>query len=231
MKLTKQQIQDLYNFTRKHYVYWYDLQSELVDHLANDIEQIWQKEPQLSFDEAKQKAFKKFGVFGFMDVVEEKQKALSKRYYKLFWNAFKQFFTIPKIALTISLFFVVFNLIKITNYNKIIVLGLPLFIVSFPFFHIYKSAKKMRLKWKQTGKKYMFEEYIANLGGLGVLLQFPFQFLTHYVDKEIWTNKMELGYSITMVLCILVLYVFVYEIPPKVSAILAKEHPEYQILT
>ncbi len=37
MQLTKDQIQNLYKFTKQHYVEWYDLQSELVDHLANDI--------------------------------------------------------------------------------------------------------------------------------------------------------------------------------------------------
>ena len=41
MKLTKEQIQQLYKFTRQHYVEYYDVQTELVDHLANDIEQIW----------------------------------------------------------------------------------------------------------------------------------------------------------------------------------------------
>ena len=38
MKLTPQQIEQLYQFTRQHYVEWYDLQTELVDHLANSIE-------------------------------------------------------------------------------------------------------------------------------------------------------------------------------------------------
>ena len=65
MKLTSQHIDQLYKFTRAHYVEWYDLQTELVDHLANDIENIWEKEPNLSFDQAKNKAFKKFGIFGF----------------------------------------------------------------------------------------------------------------------------------------------------------------------
>lgn len=41
MKLTPEQIQELYKFTRQHYVEHYDVQTELVDHLANDIEQIW----------------------------------------------------------------------------------------------------------------------------------------------------------------------------------------------
>jgi hypothetical protein len=46
MKLTVQQVEHLYAFTRQHYVEWYDLQSELVDHLANAIEQEWERNPE-----------------------------------------------------------------------------------------------------------------------------------------------------------------------------------------
>lgn len=38
MKLSTEQIDYLYQFTRNHYVEYYDLQTELVDHLANAIE-------------------------------------------------------------------------------------------------------------------------------------------------------------------------------------------------
>ena len=83
MKLTKDHIENLYQFTQKHYVEWYDLQTELVDHLANSIEEQWKQNPKLSFEDALQLEFKKFGVCGFMDVVEERKIALHKKYKKL----------------------------------------------------------------------------------------------------------------------------------------------------
>lgn len=54
MKLNAEQVERLYAFTRQHYVEYYDLQTELVDHLANAIEEQWQKNPKLSFDAALQ---------------------------------------------------------------------------------------------------------------------------------------------------------------------------------
>ena len=63
MKLTPQQIEQLYQFTRQHFVEWYDLQTELVDHLANSIETQWQENPKISFEDALKVEFKKFGVF------------------------------------------------------------------------------------------------------------------------------------------------------------------------
>jgi hypothetical protein len=96
MKISDNQITELYRFTREHFVVHYDVQTELVDHLANDIEQIWVEQPILTFREAKTISFKKFGVFGFMDVVEQKQKAMNKRYWKILLRFIKEWFTLPK---------------------------------------------------------------------------------------------------------------------------------------
>ena len=83
MKLNESQIEKLYLFTRQHFVEWYDLQTEIVDHLANAIETQWIENSNRTFEEALQIEFKKFGVFGFMEVVEKRQAALSKKYVKI----------------------------------------------------------------------------------------------------------------------------------------------------
>ncbi|WP_338732222.1 hypothetical protein [Mangrovimonas cancribranchiae] len=103
MTITEQHIEQLYKFTRQHYVEYYDLQTELVDHMANDIEAIWEENPHLSFEEARDKSFKKFGVFGFMDVVEAREKAMHKKYFKLLLSYAKDWFRLPQVLLTISL--------------------------------------------------------------------------------------------------------------------------------
>ena len=72
----------------------YDLQTELVDHLANDIEAVWEENSNLSFNKARDLSFKKFGVFGFMDVVSERQKIMNKRYMKILWSFAKEWFTL-----------------------------------------------------------------------------------------------------------------------------------------
>jgi len=229
MKLTKDQIDKLYKFTRQHYVEWYDLQSELVDHLANDIEQIWTTEPQLTFEQAKLKAFKKFGIFGFMDVVEKKQNAMSKRYFKLIWKEFIQFFTIPKIVLTVSLFFAVLFFIRLIRHNEIVIFSMLTVLMSLPLISIFISGKKQKRKIKEGKKRYMFEDYITNLGGLVTFFQFPFQIIINFDDNKIWTLNLELFFTSVFVIFGLVLYIAIYIIPPKVREILAKEHPEYQI--
>lgn len=80
MPLTAVQIDQLYLFTRQHYVEYYDLQTELVDHLAHAIEAQMKESPTLTFDEALNLEFQKFGIFGYMDVVENRQAVLNKKY-------------------------------------------------------------------------------------------------------------------------------------------------------
>ena len=109
--VTPKQIERLYEFTRQHYVEYFDVQTELVDHLANAIETHWQELPDDDFETALQKEFRKFGVFGFMDVVEHKTKEMNKRYSKILWQKIKDFFTFPKIMMTLCIALVVYTVL------------------------------------------------------------------------------------------------------------------------
>jgi len=148
MPLTKDQTQDLYMFTSQHFVEWYDLQTELVDHLANDIENILANNPNFSFNEAKDKSFRKFGVCGFQDVVEAKQKSLRKKYWLLVWCFLKDYFKLPRIILTIGLTGLVYTFIKIIPYKENIVIVLLLIYLLLPFVFFYKKINR----YKKTSK-------------------------------------------------------------------------------
>ena len=105
MPLTDLQIESLFKFTQKKFVHYYDLQLELVDHLASSIEDEMVANPNLDFEYALQKVYNRFGIFGFAKVVQEKSAALHKNNWRIWRSAVKEFFTIPKIAFTIAIFF------------------------------------------------------------------------------------------------------------------------------
>ena len=106
-QLTDDQIESLYKFTRQHFVEHYDLQTELVDHMAHGIEKLWKTHSELSFEQARDREFKKFGVFGFMDVVEKRQAAMQKKYFKIIWKHFKEYMKFPRIIgfIAVTVFF------------------------------------------------------------------------------------------------------------------------------
>jgi len=151
MKLTETQIHKLYKFTREHFVVHYDVQTELVDHLANDIEDIWVEKPQLSFEKARDLSFKKFGVFGFMQVIEQQQKAMHKKYWKILWRFTKEWFELPKIITTAVVFLLFFSVLQ-SDFAYEILLGSFLFLMTFELFLIIKNKRKKKEKKQQPQK-------------------------------------------------------------------------------
>lgn len=229
-KLTEKHIEELYTFTRQHYVEHYDVQTELVDHLANDIEQIWKNKPQLSFEKARDISFKKFGVFGFMGVVEEKQKQLGKKYRKILWKYTKEWFEFPKILTVIStfLFFYYFLQLNIGIY----MIESSLFLLAIiDLYFVYKLKKEFNKKTRTNGKKWMLEEMIfnvASIGGIMVAANLP-QILT-YIERV--PSKIASVIIATMItLAIIYSYVTLVVIPKKSEKLLQKHYPEYKLIS
>ena len=228
MKLTSEQIERLYLFTRQHYVEWYDLQSELVDHMANAIEAQWQEHPKLSFEEALQKEFKKFGVFGFMDVVEKRQAALNKKYNGIIWKHFKAFFTIPKIILTATLVAVTFALLNVSLYKSEVVLGaFGIIILSFYGAIIYFTNKNKKPN-SATHKKWLLKEIILGRSSICGLIYLPIHIILRS-DKLMEHTLGVFGISFLLVSMLLIEYIMVIEIPKKAEAYLKETYPEYAL--
>lgn len=229
MKLTKEQIQQLYKFTRQHYVEYYDVQTELVDHLANDIEQIWEEQPNLSFEDARTISFKKFGVFGFMDVVAERSKALNKKYWILVWGIFENYFKLPQLLSTLALFSVIYmSFIVVPNHQWIyIFIGVGIFgVLIVRLFQLLQLRKK---RFKATNKKWLLEEYILNAGNIGALgyfiVQFPLQF-----DRYLINEPLIITMSAIFTCHIVLIYIIAFVLPSKCEELLEKQYPEYKLV-
>ncbi len=227
MKLTQEQIQQLYTFTRQHYVEHFDVQIELVDHLANDIEQIWTTQPNLSFEDAKNISFKKFGVFGFMDVVGERAKALNKKYWKLVWAIFKQFFQIPQIVISITIFLAILVGFQTfpTKYFFISISIGGIIILGFKLYFLNQEKKK---RFKATNKKWLLEEYVFNLGGSIAFINLFIQMVN--LSPETISNTLIVIASFILTAFIILIYITSFILPSKVEEILENQYPEYKLV-
>lgn len=230
MKLTPEQIERLYQFTRQHYVEWYDLQTELVDHLANAIEQQWQENPKISFEDALQIEFKKFGVFGFMDVVEQRQLALNKRYNKIVWKHFKAFFSIPKIIATFSAVLIFFYmLMSLSKQAGILINSFLVFAILFFWVATIVKRIKYNKTAKASGKKWLFKEVIFGYSHFAGLSYLPIQIIVHFdFDTQIGMVK-ALFFSVLIVSMYLIDYIVLFEIPSKAEEYLKETYPEYAL--
>jgi len=222
--LNAEQIEQLYTFTRQHFVEYYDLQTELVDHLANAIETLWEVKPQLTFDDALKTEFKKFGIYGFSDVVEERQKALGKKYTKLMVRYFREFFKLPRILLTIAMFVITY---KVFALFPLMYMPLILLLQGFSFYRILKQKKKYKLKTAATGKRWLLEEMIYNsatiLGFAGITIQ-TMQFAFNDHVRPVYIAIM----TIIFILSLMHSYVVLYVIPAKATEHLSAAYPGYK---
>ena len=233
--VSQEHIEELFVFTQKHYVEWYDLQSELVDHLANGIEQQWQEDPDLSFEKALQKEFKKFGVFGFMDVVEERQKSLGKKYSKLIWKHTLEFFKLPKIFMLVLLSATLFYLLRLVDGSSDIFYGvlIVLFAAYFVLLLVsnYRKKKKARMS---SEKSWLFKEIILNYGaglGIGMLPIYLFNISIPNTINFQTMNAWVLGaLSFILVLMSILIYIMHVEIPQRAEEYLEETYPEYKLV-
>lgn len=109
MALSKEQVDALFLFTQKKMVHYYDLQTEIVDHLAERIEEEMLMQPSLNFENALQKVYKDFGIFGFSKIVQEKEQQAHRAGKKLFWNEFFHLFRWPQFISVALVFLVIWQ--------------------------------------------------------------------------------------------------------------------------
>ena len=234
-KLTEKQVEKLYAFTQKHYVPYYDLQTELVDHLSNGIEAQWQENNKLSFEGSLQLEFKKFGVFGFTDLVTERQKAMNKKYSKLVFKVLKEYFTFPKILLTLFLSVLIYVLMSLIPYKSEVILCIA-FGLMIVFLIRVSNRNSVLSKQKSRGEKlWLFEEVINNYGsflGFSFLIPQVLNFVLGGGNRLEWVLETNIGLSICsilMVIFLLLAYVLLKVIPAKAKYYISKEHPEYNL--
>ena len=149
MTLNDQQIETLHVFTRNAGVKYYDVQLELVDHLAANIEAQMDANPSLDFEEALKEVYATFGKDGFKKIIKEKKKQVGKRSNALFLIELKQFFTFPKIIISITIFlallFVAPFLSDDNRYYLIVVTGLLI-----SAYHVYTELTTRKKKMKKA---------------------------------------------------------------------------------
>ncbi|MEA1786637.1 hypothetical protein U1E44_11080 [Arenibacter sp. GZD96] len=237
MKVSQDQLTKLYRFTRTHYVAHYDVQTELVDHLANGIEYQWKENGNLSFEEALHREFKKFGVFGFHDLIAQKQNAMNKKYRAILWRFFKEWFRWPKIIGTFFSACAIFLILRYLNAYKIkpmLIVGALLLVSLGVLGYLFWSRASRELKMVQWGRKYMLGEMIYNFGNSAIVAIFlanAANFLYIFNSSIYYTVLFDAVCTATLVSFSLILYSVLWVLPAKAEALLAETYPELRQAT
>ena len=163
--LTDEQIAALFAFCEKHLVRHYDLQVELVDHLANAIETKMNADKTLPFDKALQQVYDSFGVMGFGRLVGTNSAALQEKYRRARNRQFKTYFSWPIVAKTGCGFFALLLLGRLLPPAYLSIAGTVLFVIVF-LAELIVNRRAIQLVKRQS-RPLMLTQTIYNLSWIG----------------------------------------------------------------
>lgn len=156
--LTKDQIDYLFKFCEKHLVFYYEVQVELVDHLANAVEKEMADDEKLTFESALDKVYARFGVMGFAPIVAEKLGLAQSKALKRYWRIVANQFAWPRVLMFLAvsaLFYVLLGMnfdIGLAGLVILLFAGLALEIVEFVRFSRFL---------KRSQKKFLSAQYFS----------------------------------------------------------------------
>ena len=231
--LTKDEIAELYSYCQRRGVTHYDVQIELVDHLASLIEEHWKKQADDPYKYALYKAFKKFGPNGFKQVKEQKQKALNRKYRRILWNYLLEFYCWPKMLLTLALSLGMLLLFQYVNQLHWLFVAYMLVLCGGAA--IYDSRLKTKHKIKIiSGKSFLLADQLKQIQSTAMLLcnlpvlAFVSFNLLRSLDISLPNNNFILfAFALLLVSSLIVLYGYFFHIPQKIKEHFMDQFPEF----
>lgn len=225
--LTPQEITYLFDFTRHKRVRYYDLQVELVDHLASAIEEKQAAAPGTSFEQALDEVYRSFGITGFAHVVAAKERAIHRRAIREIGRFFRELLHPERLwipLLIVSVFFVLYRFLPLSQLADgwIMVLALVLCLPVYFF-----SIRYFILSRRQTGRRFLILEMPNSLGigasfGLfGVFYSWT-ELALSQLSGQIW---LPLGLAIFHTLLWLYAYGVTVYLPRRGKEILREQFP------
>lgn len=169
--LAKEQIECLFKFCQKHLVHFYEVQVVLADRLATGIEAQMRVDHKLTFEDALEKEYSKFGVMGFATIVQENRSRLQNKTLRDFLRLVLDQFHWPAVL--------TFLLVSSASYtvwywNHTVAMILTGFVLLFGAVREVVLFKKSSKYFKKTGKKFLLLQYYIPAGFVWTYIYFYF---------------------------------------------------------
>ncbi|MDX8341392.1 hypothetical protein SLH46_19495 [Draconibacterium sp. IB214405] len=230
--ITNEQTDQLFQFCRDHYVNHYDIQVELVDHLASAIEEQWEQNPDLSFHEGLKNSFKKFGIYGFSKIKVQKEKELRRKYNRLLWHFILEYYRWPKVITTFVCTLGLFLLFQVVDQTIWIVLSYAALVFFGVLGYHFFVFKKFKLKII-PGKTFLLSEQFEKVNSANVIAsQLPnisYQAFNMMETKTVDNTWILLALSFFMVALAVLLYGQLFYVPQKIKEHFLEQYAEFAL--
>lgn len=230
-QLNETQISALFDFTRSKYVRYIDVQHELVDHLATDIETEMDNNPSLTFEKALQKVYAKFPISGFSNYVAQSEKAMNSMWLKMILSQFTKLYCIPLVIALATL--------AIIQYQLIILTGTPMFYilivlaVVIGYWSIWGLRYIIKADKKNTDDKYLV---VSIFKGSTMMFSITPVLISHIFDNTDWIrNNTETMNLKILIFTILISFSFIwsymayYRFPQLIKKVLSEKYAHLKL--
>jgi hypothetical protein len=215
-------------------VYHYDIQIELIDHMATAIEKLWETNPELSFEEALKLAEEQLGgEEGFNTIKKAKEKEIKKKYSHLRWKYIGEFFQLPKIILTLAITIALFLIYRYVENNAVIRFVI---LIVFTLFNLIEgpllSPSKFRIDLV-PGKSFLLIDQLTSMEKtIQNFFMLPVMFINLYVFEYFSfaagnTIFWELLNSFLITFMAIILVIVTHYIPRRIKEDFILEYPQF----
>lgn len=229
-KLSPEEIELIYDFCYDRGVSEYEIQSELVDHLASAIEDRWKESPDLSFFDNLFGVYRQFGHFGFKKIVKSKKVAFRRQYNRLLIKFLGSFFLLPRIMLTLVLGAFLFILVHFFDAREPVMFGIMGFSLALYLWYILVFFPKWLTVKVKKEQKFLFLNYINTLKAVSNLLilclinAVNICFRHFAVPNYAW---FDLGLSFAVVFLFILGYALMFYMPTLTNRHFKEQFPQF----
>lgn len=190
--LSDEQIERLFAFVRSRFVQHYDVQVELVDHLATAIEEKLADNPEKDCEAALREVYESFGPLGFTRFMESKTGAVRKSAQRKWLQEFLLWFQWPKMVMLLMLIILGYALLQVVQANYFIY-GTSIFFLLFYVWFYFSGKRRMKFK-KGYSLLILNSQNVVSFNWFFIIGFFPFYAATFFTSDAIpemfpaWTN-------------------------------------------
>lgn len=202
MELSKEQLLQIDNYIFSCGIKYYDVRTEVVDHFANILETKLDKNPDLNFKREIENIHRNFSDSGFSKLLEEKTKAVNKKFYKNSLKHFITLFRLPKIIITVVVFYLLFlmmNLFQDKENFFVYLYAVLLFIVVRIFYQHRKTKKHQKEPFLVLNKTSNFLQVLN-------FIFICFNSINNFRSKESFLNPIENNIHLGVFVLLLLFY-------------------------
>jgi hypothetical protein len=188
--MTTEQLNQISQYIRESGIKYYDLELEMVDHIAEWITMDMEVN-KLTFKTSFERLPDFFSKADLKNIQRSRKKYLSKKYYAIFLNEWQKFFTWPKLTMQIVLIILstlFFSFIKQKGLIGYYLVQIQFLLILIPVFtYRFREMYKLRHEMDMI-QKLLISETISSLGSY---LRLPFFLIFILVSTyEILTGKL-----------------------------------------